>query len=442
MTLSLSRAFRSGFSLYASVTRENGAALVIGLMFLAILALLGSTAVVLTTTDMQIGANYKKSAVSFYYAEAGVNYAISQMEAGLANGSFSLPTSADPNQAEHTSILTYSLPSGFDFSISDISMKNTNEYLFTSTGNGPDNAQSVIEVTFERDQAITFAAFGDELMEMHNSATVYSYDGRVSSPPTGAGQSTHQGDIGSNDELITKNSSFIDGDGVLGEQHDGSPTTDRIFDYGDFFGDAPFNAGRIDPDPLGLNSGGEYDPASWSNPSVNDNDDATDPSNRISLNSIDLPNSGTKTIVGFPGRKANYYLTEFCLKNSAVLTIDLNDVGGVAVGPVRIFLDNPTTFDIKNSSEIRVIPSGKGHLVGFFTNSTDTLDIKHNGDFNGLFYAPNADVVVHNSGDVNGSIWAKTVDIRNSGTLNFNTALADMYESNELTATTWRDLRN
>ena len=39
---------------------ENGAALVIGLMFLAILGLLGSTAVVLTTTDMKIGS---KSAI-------------------------------------------------------------------------------------------------------------------------------------------------------------------------------------------------------------------------------------------------------------------------------------------------------------------------------------------------------------------------------------------
>ena len=55
---------------------ENGAVLVIGLMFLAILALLGSTAVVLTTTDMQIGGNYKTSVQAFNVAQAGVSEAL------------------------------------------------------------------------------------------------------------------------------------------------------------------------------------------------------------------------------------------------------------------------------------------------------------------------------------------------------------------------------
>jgi len=421
---------------------ERGAALVISLMFLAIVAMMGAAAVILTTTDIQIGSNYKESTISFNYAEAGVSYAITGMEAGLADGSFSLPTSTDPTDPNNSTTFTYTLPSGFNFSISDITMTGPNAYSFTSTGTGTDNAQSIIRVTFKRDSAITFAAFGDERMEVKNSGTVYSYDSRTSNPPTGPGDSTHEGDIGSNDELITKNRSFIDGDGVLGEQDDGSPTQDRIFDADDFYGDAPVNAGRIDPDPLGLNSGGEYAPASWSDPADNDNDDPSDPSNRIIGNSINLPNSGSKTLVGFPGRPANYYLTYFELKNNATLTIDLNDIGGVAVGPVRFFLDNPTTFDIKNSSSIKVIPSGKEDKVAFFTNSTDTLDIKNSGDFSGLFYAPNADVVVHNSGNVNGAIWGKTVDIRNGGTLNFNTALADMYPSNKLTKTSWHNLSN
>jgi len=58
---------------------ENGAVLVIGLMFLAILAMLGTTAVVLTTTDMQIGANYKTSVQASNLAEAGIQEAIHRM---------------------------------------------------------------------------------------------------------------------------------------------------------------------------------------------------------------------------------------------------------------------------------------------------------------------------------------------------------------------------
>jgi Tfp pilus assembly protein PilX len=55
---------------------ENGAALVIGLMFLAILAMAGATAVVLTTTDLQIGSNYKASQQAFNVAQAGINEAL------------------------------------------------------------------------------------------------------------------------------------------------------------------------------------------------------------------------------------------------------------------------------------------------------------------------------------------------------------------------------
>jgi len=58
---------------------ENGAVLVIGLMFLAILALLGTTAVVMTTTDMQIGGNYKTSVQASNVAQAGLQEAIHRM---------------------------------------------------------------------------------------------------------------------------------------------------------------------------------------------------------------------------------------------------------------------------------------------------------------------------------------------------------------------------
>lgn len=55
---------------------ENGAALIIGLMFLAIIAMAGSTAVILTSTDLQIGANYKTSVEARNVAQAGINEAL------------------------------------------------------------------------------------------------------------------------------------------------------------------------------------------------------------------------------------------------------------------------------------------------------------------------------------------------------------------------------
>lgn len=51
---------------------ERGAILVVALAFLVVLSLLGTTAVITTTTDMKIGANYRAYEQAFYEAEGGV----------------------------------------------------------------------------------------------------------------------------------------------------------------------------------------------------------------------------------------------------------------------------------------------------------------------------------------------------------------------------------
>jgi hypothetical protein len=426
---------------------EHGVALVISLVFLAILGMLGTTAYVMTSTDLKIGRNYQASAESFFDADAGVQFAMKTVETGLLAGTFSLPTNIGG-----TSTLSFTKPSGFNFELSptpnvlSIEKVADNTYSLTSTGTGPNNAQTLITVRYERDAAIAFAAFGDKKMEMKNSATVYSYDSRVSAPPTSAAQSTHQGDIGSNDLLVTKNSSFIDGDGVNGEKATGDPTANSIHDTGDFYGTAPLDAGRIDPDPLGISSGGAYDPSSYS--VSNNNNLATSPSNpaggAIAGNFIGLGSSYADSTMTLHGQVsgADYYLTGIDLKNSTTLTVD------TTAGPVKLFLEcvppatGTTAFKMHSGSAFDVIPAGNEHKFAFFSDCSGTMDVKHGGDFNGLFYAPNADVVIKNSGDVNGAIWGSTVDIRNGGTLCFNTALTDEYASNNLSLASWKTDHN
>jgi Tfp pilus assembly protein PilX len=55
---------------------EKGMVLPLGLMFLAIIAILGTTAVIVTTTDLKIGSNYRASEQAFYVAEAGIQEAL------------------------------------------------------------------------------------------------------------------------------------------------------------------------------------------------------------------------------------------------------------------------------------------------------------------------------------------------------------------------------
>ena len=67
---------------------ENGAALIIGLVFLAILAMLGTTAVVMTSTDLQIGGNYRSNTQSYYAAEAGLQAVINRLSLGSGDTNY------------------------------------------------------------------------------------------------------------------------------------------------------------------------------------------------------------------------------------------------------------------------------------------------------------------------------------------------------------------
>lgn len=54
---------------------ENGVVLMVVLIFVGILALVGATATIITTTDTKIGANYKTAEKALYVAEAGAHEA-------------------------------------------------------------------------------------------------------------------------------------------------------------------------------------------------------------------------------------------------------------------------------------------------------------------------------------------------------------------------------
>ena len=63
---------------------DKGLVLVVSLMMVAVILLLGTTAVLTTSTDMKISANYKTGNEAFYAAEAGLEEARSRLRADAA----------------------------------------------------------------------------------------------------------------------------------------------------------------------------------------------------------------------------------------------------------------------------------------------------------------------------------------------------------------------
>lgn len=64
-----------------SLRDEKGMILVVSLMLISVLLLLGTTAVMTSTTDMKISANYKTGIQASYVAEAGIEEARARMGA-------------------------------------------------------------------------------------------------------------------------------------------------------------------------------------------------------------------------------------------------------------------------------------------------------------------------------------------------------------------------
>ena len=392
---------------------EKGFVLPVGLMFLAIITLLGTTAVVVTTTDLKIGSNYRQSVQAFYDADAGGQYTISMIEDGLANDTLDL--SGSSVTVNHTA------PAGFSFdTITTLTQVGTTDnYSFQATGHSG-NAGSTVELVFVRDPLFQYGAFGDEKLDMKSNGAVYSYDSSATPNPTPA-DSTGDGDVGSNGEIIVHNGTYIDGNVGLGDDDAGTEAVYTATGTPTVTGQAA-DVPRVDPDPLGVIGGdAAADFATYS--ATNDNTSAG-----IVGNVISLGNGDSLTLTA-----GNYYLTSIELKNGSTLSID------ASLGEVNIYLTGG--LDAKNGSSINLTGTPPDFTI-LSNSTTDKIDFKHSSTFKGMVYAPYASVVVKNSADIYGMIWANEVDIKNTGEVYFDTALKDKCPADTVTIVSWREILN
>jgi len=335
---------------------EKGFVLPVGLMFLAIIAILGTTAVIITTTDLKIGSNYKASEQAFYDAEAGVQYVLKQLAIDLDDSD---SDTVDLMTEDPPISLNYFTPSGFSFTTPTVlTSLGSDHYSFKVTGHGPNNSEAVIEVVFSAEQKSIFdyGLFTNGLLDLKADAKIYSYDSRETPIPDPINfpdvifpdASTGEADIGSNTQINTKMDTYIDGNIGLGADSSGSdaiwtdtgtPTVTGTFD----------TIGRVDPDPLGANDSDP--PSELYNKFIdiianNDNGTAGDGSPLEGATAIDLGNAETLTLTA-----GDYYITDIVLRNGSTLTIDASS------GPVNIYLSG--TLDAEEGeleSKKRICP--------------------------------------------------------------------------------------
>lgn len=434
---------------------NRGFVLPIGLMFLAILAIIAIAVVIVTTTDLKIGQNYKINFQAFHNAEAGVHFAVQSIENGLIAGTFTLP-----EDGQSVSLGGFTIPDDFSFTLSALTRDGTaNRYTFSSTA-----GEVVIEVKARKSLAIGLGVFGDHSVDMKASSAVYSYDSTITTNPTPEG-STKKGHVASNVRVSVKTGATIEGDVLLGDDGAGAEAVYTFTGTPLIFGKAGSDVERIGPDPLGLVGGGHAvllagfmetndndDPVKWIEAASCEDEDEVDSEVDSEAGSDDdgesawLRWSPLKFFASLLGisvqsvyadevaeavctsldlhgsltlHAGNYCFTDITLRNGACLNID------ASAGQVNIWLTGK--LEAKNGSSINC--TGNPPDFSIFSTSTESLIFKHNADFKGLIYAPYAKVEVMNSGTLYGAVWANEIETKNSAIIYFDEALKTEYQT-------------
>ena len=405
---------------------ERGAALVISLMFLVILGLLGTTAVVMTTTDIKIGSNYSASQKAFYNADAGVNFAFSKMKAGLKASpqTFGLPTAVGGSPSPP---LTYTVPTGFSFSISNITMIASKVYSFTSTGSGPDNAQAVIVATFSTAGVFNYGIFGDLGVILSGNGRTDSYDSSVG-PYTWATHNT-EGDVGTNavsaGAIRLSGNAKVYGDTTVGPG--GNPAS------------CVTTSGNAEVVPPGQklvadetkdltpisDPGGGTTLAAWI---LSANTNYTMPAGTYRLPSIGISGNATGTISG---------------------DVTLHVTGNLSIsGNGKLIIPAGSSLKIYASGTVSISGNGISNNTGFpknlqiyGTSTCSSLSISGNGNLYGAIYAPVAAVSVTGNGDIYGSAIGRTINISGNGNLHYDEDLQSVGPCSDLKLLSWQEKR-
>ena len=403
---------------------DRGMVLAVALILIAVLVLLGTTAVMMVTTDMKIASNYREDARAFYNAQAGVHAVIAKID----EGGFSWPA------AGATQTVTVTVPTGYNFDNGSGSATFTvtgvdgTYYKFQVTGYGASNARKVMEAYFKRSSAFDYGLFADGAVDLKASSGIYSYNSNSTPNPDPLNypaQSTGNGDVGSNTLVSAKNGTYISGDVGLGASTGGTDAVYTATGTPTVTGSTA-TVGRVDPDPLGA-VGGELATKFTTYSSSNDNTSAG--TTGVAGTVINAGNGDTVTLKGKSGG-ANYYITSLTLKNGATLNVDNTN------GPVNVYLTG--ALDAQNGSAINV--TGLPTQFTIYSNSTSGVVFKHGSAFKGTVYAPYAPVEMKNSADTFGLIWGKTIDIKNSGQFFFDEALKDQFTGKDGVLTSWKDV--
>ena len=292
---------------------------------------------------------------------------------------------------------------GGEYSVEVMKIKN---HKVTLKSNGTlRGRERTISEDVSRSGIFDWAFFGDEGVELKNSALIDSYnseDGPYDPDDPGSSGDTGTNSIESG-SITLKTDAKIDGDAVIGEGGDIETSID--------------NKGTITGEESAADSQVELP----ENPPVPEN----------------LADKGTLTVDGNTTISGSGRYESISINNNTILTIDADAtiyVGGI------LLLKQGSEIDITNGAEVIVYINGsldmkEGTKINdpgndpqmmtlYATDNVTSIELKHDNVFYGSIYARKADAVIKNSARIYGAIAAKTMELKNSAAVHYDEALA------------------
>lgn len=374
---------------------ERGAAMLIALSLLFMMALMGVSAIQTSSVDMNITDNYKQDARSFYIAEAGLEHACSVLRdsAGWRTGLSEVTFGGG----------SYSVRVLDADSVADLA----DSIMIIAIGRRSD-AVSTVSVKLTAGRMFRWAAFGDDRFDLNGNTETDSYDS-----DSGSYASTHRdeaGDVGSNGIVGINGNATINGDASTS-----SPGDMTIGGSSIVTGDTTTTAPVVNLPPVTA--------AEIANAKANSAAPA-------GLSGTYTYNSGSRSLSVKPGKTltladGTYYFS----------TMDVKGAIAVQSGAtVKIYMDG----DFQANATAAINTAGQPAQLQFFLRGAK-FTVNGSAEIRSVVYAPESQMELNGGGNFYGAFIARDIQENGGSHFHYDRALRN-FSFGDMTRVAWKEL--
>lgn len=358
----------------------------------------------LATNARLLNERYHQNAVALYLAEAGIDYAIWEIDFGGADfgdwgGSPATEATKTINnfQDDDGNIYGDISISVYNFGQEIVAVRSTGTF---SSITGPQSSRTV-QVFLKKHRIHTHAILTEDNITMSGNAKTDSYDS--ANGPYGGSNMADNGDIVTNsgaDPAVSMSGNAV----VNGDANTGADGVIKLTGNADVNGDQSHTADEYMP-PVEVTMPHPTGPLSLSGNASMPLPEGTYSYTAINLSGNSILTISGKVIIYVSGSISNSGNSQIIVEPNSKLTVYFG--GNLSISGNGVW--NKT----QDPSELSFLG----------TDTASNVSLTGNGNFHGTVYAPSADISVSGNGQNFGAVAGKTVNVSGNGNIHYDEQL-------------------